>query len=325
MNSPFISVIIPCYNVAALVERCIRSLSDQKFSDFEIIAVDDGSTDDTLSVLSDLTVCEPRLRVISQHNSGASAARNRGLAEATGRWVTFIDSDDYVSFDYLLDFITMVNRHNADLVFQGATINDVRSGAVINEAYKAGVFDVQSGIVKCRSLHRGYSWGKLYRMDIIKENDINFDTAITYKEDLIFQLSYLNHVNLIAATDAVGYVYERRAESLSTKLYQPDYLMDINDIVLNSQILKRLDASVDALVYIAEYKTFCIAETIDAIYRNSLSREFRKRTFRRLLDQVGSAPYPKKFKMDIIQSVFYNMGMFGFFDVIEQKLRKLRK
>ena len=98
---PAISVIVPVYNVAAYVGECLSSLVHQTFTDFEIIAVNDGSTDGSLAILREFESSYPFIRVIDQPNAGVSAARKAGLALAQGKYVTFVDSDDSVATTYL--------------------------------------------------------------------------------------------------------------------------------------------------------------------------------------------------------------------------------
>ena len=114
-----LSFILPCYNVSEYVEECIQSLLNQKFYNFEIIAVDDGSIDDTGLIL-DRYQAESRIRVIHQSNQGVAAARNRGFKEANGKYVVFIDSDDFVEPDFFNSVIDAAEINSADIVLFGA-------------------------------------------------------------------------------------------------------------------------------------------------------------------------------------------------------------
>lgn len=103
MVKPCISVIVPVYNVKSLLPRCIDSLLDQTYVDFELLLIDDGSTDGSGDVCDEYKKEDHRIKVFHKQNEGVSKARNKGLDEATGKWITFVDSDDYVTSSYLSD------------------------------------------------------------------------------------------------------------------------------------------------------------------------------------------------------------------------------
>ena len=111
-----ISLIIPVYNKEDFVVRCIDSLINQTYEDIEIIAIDDGSTDDSLKILNELEKKDQRMKVFHQDNAGVSVARNRGLLEATGDYVYFIDGDDYLIKDACEKMIKATNNGIYDMV-----------------------------------------------------------------------------------------------------------------------------------------------------------------------------------------------------------------
>ena len=96
-----VSIIVPVYNALATIDRCIRSIINQTFADFELILVDDGSQDSSGAICDEMAYSDSRIRVLHQKNEGVSSARNNGMAQARGTWITFIDSDDWVGPDYL--------------------------------------------------------------------------------------------------------------------------------------------------------------------------------------------------------------------------------
>ena len=114
-----ISVIIPMYNSAAVIERCLTSVMRQSFRDIEIIVIDDGSTDHGADVVLELASKDDRIRYIRQENGGVSRARNRGLDEANGEWICFIDSDDAIEEDYLSSMYDCIQETACDIVMCG--------------------------------------------------------------------------------------------------------------------------------------------------------------------------------------------------------------
>jgi len=168
---PEISVIMPVYNTASYLAQSIESVLNQTYSDFELIIVDDGSTDDSLKIINSYAAKDKRIKVITQENQGQSVARNRALKEAKGKYITFIDSDDFYAKNFLGQMHYAQKKTNADVV--GCDFLKVRSkkdklSAVntVKPEYKISTFPLQT-IMK----HIPYSsviWNKLYKASVIK-------------------------------------------------------------------------------------------------------------------------------------------------------------
>ena len=112
---PKISIIVPVYNVESYLVRCIDSILNQSFKNFELILVNDGSTDDSLIICKKYLNVDKRIKLVSQVNKGLSAARNTGLRHTSGKYICFIDSDDFVEKDYLLFLINNIEKYNSDI------------------------------------------------------------------------------------------------------------------------------------------------------------------------------------------------------------------
>ena len=106
-RSELVSVIVPIYNRELLISRCIDSILNQKYQNIEVIAIDDGSTDNSYSVIRDYAEKEKKVKCFSQHNSGVSATRNRGIKLAKGRWIIFVDCDDYINPNLISDLMNL--------------------------------------------------------------------------------------------------------------------------------------------------------------------------------------------------------------------------
>ena len=106
-----ISIIIPAYNAAKYIKRCVMSLKNQTYKNIEIIVINDGSTDNTLDIINDLDII-----VIDKENGGVSSARNMGLDRCTGDYIIFVDADDYVEKNYLEDIVNVINEYNYDII-----------------------------------------------------------------------------------------------------------------------------------------------------------------------------------------------------------------
>ena len=123
-----ISVIVPVYNVEKYLEECLLSIINQSYKNLEIICVNDGSTDNCAKILEEFAIKDPRIVVLTQKNQGLSAARNIGIRASTGAYISFIDSDDYISEDFYLELYSILKDHNADIAW--ANIN------YVNEKYE---------------------------------------------------------------------------------------------------------------------------------------------------------------------------------------------
>lgn len=220
MESTLISAIVPVYNVKSLLPRCIDSLLNQKFVDFELLLIDDGSTDGSSDVCDEYEKKDSRIKVIHKSNEGVSRTRNRGIDEAKGEWITFVDSDDYVTPDYLSDLydcthsgIGLVVQSLKHIRENGETLYDYH----LPEGEK--VYDTSdfAQMVKEQYLsQRGYTVSKLFKKELLNDRNIRFNTEIKFCEDWIFLFSYLNVINQeVCCSPASNYFYVDRNGSLS--------------------------------------------------------------------------------------------------------------
>ena len=208
-----ISVVIAVYNGEKTLPRCLTSLFNQTYSDFEIIIIDDGSTDNTAKMCAEYAQKDNRISLYSQKHAGVSHSRNSGLKYANGDYVVFVDSDDYVSDDFLSSLIATSKRENADLV--GCKIYSVKNGHYSVERTKIIKNDPVYNLFKnCR----GFTCNKLYSMHIIKKHNLSFDESISMCEDLLFLFEYVKHSNKIFFIDKPLYFYIISNNSLSSAM-----------------------------------------------------------------------------------------------------------
>ena len=233
-----ISIIMPVYNREAYVKKSIQSVINQSFKDWEFIIIDDGSKDNSLSICKSFK--DDRIRVISVENGGASKARNIGLDCAKGEYITFLDSDDYVSPDYLenlykpeYDFIISgVNKikDSGEVFFSVAPWqNDyLKMSEIAKTFYKE---QLETGIF-------GYVAGKLFRRNIVVSDDIKFDHTINLAEDYDFYLKIYNKIKGIYFTDYIGYFYLENVQGMPMTV--ADSKIDFLKQILIQQKAKKL-------------------------------------------------------------------------------------
>lgn len=198
-DNPLVSVIIPVWNTGKSVKALIESLFQQSYRNLEIIAVDDGSTDDSLRILQDLAKTDKRLKVIHQENGGAGAARNRGLKNATGGYLAFVDSDDEVKENYIGALVEALEQNpKATLALTGKTYNKIHEGKSV-EAFtetrrsRRKNERLSEYVIYLMILDgRMYSMtSKMFRADIVRKHKIRVDEGRDFAEDTKFTIDYL--------------------------------------------------------------------------------------------------------------------------------------
>lgn len=231
--SKMISVIIPIYNASAYLHRIIQCLQTQILSDFEVLLINDGSTDDSAQICRETAKLDLRFRLISQPNGGVSSARNRGLQEAGGDYVTFLDADDEIPPDYLERLLHTLKAHSAPIA-----VCDV---AIISDLQETSRFTCEPGVLSRyqalnlllsrRNINSG-PCAKLFRKDIL--SGLSFPPLRVY-EDILFVVEALCRSKCIAVTNQTEYRYLQNSSSaMGTVSRMPS--MDI--IEATSRLLK---------------------------------------------------------------------------------------
>lgn len=222
-----ISIIIPVYNVKPYLDDCLQSVVGQDYTDFECILVDDGSTDGSSELCDQWVEKDTRIQVIHQTNQGVSSARNRGLAQAKGEYISFIDSDDWVNADYLSTMACRLKKGKADLAVCGLTQEFKDGSSKHYIASQSLTFELTGRhaeqFVMLNERHLLYGpVVKLYKNEIIQRHQVQFDPQVSYGEDLLFNYQYLEHVHTITCIDRSLYHYRTLGSgTLSSKL-RPD-------------------------------------------------------------------------------------------------------
>ena len=185
-----ISVIVPAYNAEEFIEKCLVSIVSQSYSNYELILIDDGSTDHTLEIMSEFASQDSRIKVFHQTNHGIAASRQFGIKISTGKYIAFVDSDDQIAIDYLQTLFEIASNENADIVMSSHQKTDRFDGSIYNHRDKSIVFysneDCMKAFLKFDSKVQHVLWSKLISRDLFRANDfpegrIFEDTAVVYK------------------------------------------------------------------------------------------------------------------------------------------------
>lgn len=219
-----ISVIVPNYNSEAFLDECIKSILCQSYRNFELLIVDDGSTDNSLEILRRWESKDDRINLIVQKNSGASSARNHGINLAKGEWIVFVDSDDKVNSSYLED-LHKASKQDAyiDLCIDGVSV--CRDGELTEKrgfpSMICALSDANQLFGKMKLHKYGFSVGKLYRKSIIDSGNLRFNERVCIAEDMMFMVGYIletahHPTSRVAFIDKCNYIYNIHSGSLST-------------------------------------------------------------------------------------------------------------
>lgn len=220
-----VSVIIPIYQNESTILRCLESVHNQTWTNLEIIVIDDGSTDKGYSIVKKF--CDKRLKVFKQVNKGVSFARNFGLKEATGDYLTFVDGDDYIEKDYISSLMKMFRNNKVDLVC------DIPDNKDNNKYWTESIKKLSNNFpVLYRDHWINSVCAKLYITSLAKK--VQFDENVKIGEDLLYVLSYLKLCNKILLLNNGGYKYIENKKSATHKLRKEDFQ---NQIFLNNKVI----------------------------------------------------------------------------------------
>lgn len=212
-----VSVIVPIYNVAEYLPRCVDSLVSQTYPAVEILLVDDCSTDGSLQIAQEYADRYPdSCRVLRrEHNGGLAAARNSGIAAALGQWLTFVDSDDWVSSDYVQTLMETAAAESADVVLSG--IYYYYSDDNCREVSPFGDLTTQSSREEIVALSRSYACTRLFRKELFVDTGILFPEEIRRAEDMATVIPLLTRAKKIAIVRKPMYYYFQRPASISNQ------------------------------------------------------------------------------------------------------------
>lgn len=221
-----ISIIVPVYKAEKYIGQCIKSILSQTYTDWELLLIDDGSTDHSGAICDEYALKDKRITVYHKENGGVSSARNYGLDKANGDWITFIDADDTVSASYLTDFNVTESQKEADcLVSQSITQFYPRKNKSIDLFRNQDAtlyFDTNLDDINRKGVFlNGCPVAKLFNKKVIDDNNLRFDTDISLNEDHLFVLSYLCCINkvILVSNSNYTYLYDYRIPSLTKKTH----------------------------------------------------------------------------------------------------------
>lgn len=203
-----VTVIIPAYNVEKYIEKCVRSVIEQTYTNLEIIVVNDGSTDETLSILQKLQTEDLRIRVLDKVNGGVSAARNSGLDLATGDYVAFIDGDDFWAKDYVEYMLHLVDETKSEFCLTTNKFVSKNDKQVSNPQVKTMNSIKATALLLSPDVVVG-CWNKIYSKNFLDENNLRFSTELFYGEGLDFITRCAQLAKIVGVGNRRVYYYRK--------------------------------------------------------------------------------------------------------------------
>ena len=227
------SVIIPVYNAARTLRRCLDSLVDQSFDDYELLLINDGSTDGSDAICREYANVYPCIRYFAKENGGVSSARNLGLEQAKGEYILFVDSDDYVANNYFAVIGQELARYCPDLLMFGAANTGGEEQTRITGAYReTEESNIARRIAEAMQQYLFSSlWNKVFKRETIERFHLRFENGLAIGEDQLFIFTYAMHIKSLASVEEILYfvdISDQGSLSRKARPYLTEQLMEVN-------------------------------------------------------------------------------------------------
>jgi glycosyltransferase involved in cell wall biosynthesis len=291
MAYPSISVIVPVYNTEIYLKRCIDSIINQTFKDIEIILVDDGSTDNCPAICDNYASQDSRIKVIHKVNEGQGLARNVGISQAKGKYIAFVDSDDYIAPDMYEKLYMAIEKAHADFCACGMLYVDENENVIDVNPNPLGdqIFSEKDQVINnillnmigtepnsTKNSYISWSvWAELYSREIIEKNNIRFfSERKILSEDLIFNFDFLCCTQRAVTVTGEYYYYRRNPQSFSYS-YKPDQF-DRVKLLYDTMIRKLKQKNIYDAAHVRLERTFlasvrfCIMQEVKFVRNNGL-------------------------------------------------------
>lgn len=220
-NTPLISVIVPVYNVEKYLRKCVNSIVNQTYKNLEIILVDDGSPDNCGKICDELAIKDNRIKVIHKENGGLSSARNAGMDIATGEYITFVDSDDYIENDTYEKVVVAINKFDSDLIFfREKSVDESGKTIYINGDTPSGeIFEISMDEAAQLIIGRQINGmcDKVYKASIF--DGLCFEEGLIHGEDFMYNLLALSRVKTVSYVDQIKYSYVMNNSSITHQCF----------------------------------------------------------------------------------------------------------
>jgi len=268
-----VSIITPIYNSEEYLQAFFKSIDNQQNKKFELILVNDGSIDDSDEICKKYMENHSNVKYFYRENQGVSSSRNFGISKAIGKYICFVDSDDLISKSYINDFVSEMENRTNDMIVCDYNKFYSKLELISNDdktenncTYKENdKYDILF------SKYGGYLWNKIFLRDIIKKNNLKFDTSVSMCEDMLFVFNYLKYVNNVFCINNKNYYYRISQNSSSKKLSNIKWftIFNIYDLIENN-----LDVCSEK--FIKKYKYTYFIYVLEAKFRLNYIKKYEK-------------------------------------------------
>lgn len=326
-----ISVIVPVYNVEKYLKQCLDSIVNQTYKNLEIIIVNDGTKDNSMKIVEEY-LQDKRIKVINKENGGLSSARNIGIKEATGDYISFIDSDDYISLNMYEDLVKNINGEDI-IIFNYSRLDDKTKKIVKNKYIKNNKM-----IILDKKLNYLYSrielvcWNKIYKATFIKEKKINFLEIVN--EDVFWNIEVFYSAESVKILNQDYYYYRiNRSDSITAKgkiknskdflLQKESYkiiISNLNNLIENNlenySLGRILYLLLEKELYNAKLRNEVEFKKIDLYLKKYLQLQKKDEIEKEILiervrELIGSSNTKKIFNLSIIESYYWKQKVFN--------------
>lgn len=280
-NENLISIIIPMYNAEKTILKTVESLQNQTHENIEIIIVDDGSDDHSYEICTEKIKDDKRVKIIKKENGGVSSARNCGINNSKGKFIQFVDSDDLVEKNYCEELLNNLLKESADF----AICSYIQKAGKEKISYLIGE-EIYSKVEFIRHFSSSENpilmnppWNKLYKSEIIKKNRIKFDEKMSFGEDFVFNVNYLDYCKKIVTVEKPLYIYIYQDNGLCNKKRSIDFYYE-NNMKLYMSYEKLLNNNKDNIISINlnTHFLFVIRNIITSIFLTNSNLSFKEKT-----------------------------------------------
>lgn len=282
-----VSIVIPMYNSESSIERCLRSIMCQSYTDIEIIVIDDGSEDNGKKIVQELLREDNRITYISQHNRGVSNARNHGINVSKGDYLCFIDSDDSIIPEYIQKLTETIESTGADVCICGfrEVLTDRSYDWLLTDAEESQLTgEMVTDLYRLRRFINSPCL-KLYELQTINQHNIRFNERMVTAEDQEFNYKYYAHCKTVAFVNIAGYIYYRNDLGLSRRRTKQCYENDLSNQEAKTIFMSKWNVRNGDLI---------IAESVCYFARRYSFLTNEKNTYKKMKERLIKADTLKK-------------------------------
>lgn len=291
-----VSIVIPCYNVEQYLQDCFKCLDSQTYKNLEMIFVNDGSKDNSLSLIQEYCKKSQNAKVVSKINGGVSSARNTGIENATGDYIYFYDPDDIINFQIIEHLVNLIESNSADFVityckFIKPKSNLIKLNSKLEKGNKVKTISNQDVFISLVNDYNLFTsvWNKLYKVDIIKNNNLRFSEKCFYGEDTLFNYEYCKFVDKAVISNKILYYYVQRSNSLIHQSFKEKRLTIFPEY---EKILESCENSYTSYIHLMR-----LYNAIECLYFIKKCDYENKENIKKLIDYVETdLKYVKKCK-----------------------------